>query len=131
MEMINALSRSDLNENNDHAIMREGIETAVLLLSPIVPHITDALWKELGHEEPLIDAAWPKSDPEALEQNEVEMVIQVNGKLRSKVTVAKSADKKQIEDLALADEKIQQHIEGKTVRKTIVIPGRLVNIVVA
>ena len=131
MEMINSLTRAELKDTNDHAIMREGIETAVLLLSPIVPHITDALWKALGHEEPLIDAAWPKSDPEALEQNEIEMVIQVNGKLRSKITVAKTADQKQIEALALADEKIQQHIDGKTVRKTIVIPGRLVNIVVS
>ena len=131
MEMINALSRAELKESNDHAIMREGIETAVLLLSPIVPHITDALWKALGHEEALIDAAWPKSDPEALEQNEIEMVVQVNGKLRSKITVAKTADQKQIEALAMTDEKIQQHIEGKTVRKTIVIPGRLVNIVVS
>ncbi len=131
MEMINALSRAELKESNDHAIMHEGIETAVLLLSPIVPHITDALWKALGHKEPLIDAAWPKSDPEALEQNEIEMVVQVNGKLRSKITVAKADDQKQIEVLALADEKIQQHIEGKTIRKTIVIPGRLVNIVVS
>jgi leucyl-tRNA synthetase len=131
MEMINALSRSELKDNNDHAIMREGIEAAVLLLSPIVPHITDALWIALGHEQALIDAAWPKSDPDALEQNEIEMVVQVNGKLRSKITVAKTAEQKQIEDLALADEKIQQHIEGKTVRKTIVIPGRLVNIVVS
>jgi len=131
MEMINALSRSDLKESNDHAIMREGIETAVLLLSPIVPHITDALWKELGHNEPLIDAIWPKSDPEALEQNEIEMVVQVNGKLRSKITVAKTADQNQIEALAHADDKVQQHIAGKTIRKTIVIPGRLVNIVVS
>ena len=131
MEMVNAMSRSELKDNNDHAIMREGIETAVLLLSPIVPHITDALWNALGHKELLIDAAWPKSDPDALEQNEIEMMIQVNGKLRSKITVAKSADQKQIEALALADQKIQQHVEGKTVRKTIVIPGRLVNIVVS
>jgi leucyl-tRNA synthetase len=131
MEMCNALSRAELIDNNDHAIMREGVETAVLLLSPIVPHMTDTLWIALGHTEPLIDATWPKSDPEALEQSEVELVIQVNGKLRSKITVAKTAEQKQIEDLALADEKIQQHIEGKTVRKTIVIPGRLVNIVVS
>ena len=131
MEMINALSRSELTDNNDHALMREGIETAVLLLSPIVPHITDALWIALGHDQPLIDAVWPKSDPDALEQNEIEMVVQVNGKLRSKITVAKTTEQKQIEELALADEKVQQHLEGKTVRKTIVIPGRLVNIVVS
>jgi leucyl-tRNA synthetase len=131
MEMINALARADLDNDNDHAIMREGIETAALLLSPIVPHITDALWKELGHDEPLINAAWPKSDPDALEQNEIEMVIQVNGKLRSKITVAKTADQKQIETLAVEDENIKRNIEGKTIRKIIVIPGRLVNIVVS
>ncbi len=131
MEMINALSRAELDNDNDHAIMREGIETAALLLSPIVPHITDALWKELGHNEPLINAVWPKSDPDALEQSEIEMVIQVNGKLRSKITVAKTADQKQIEALAINDENIKRNIEGKTVRKIIVIPGRLVNIVVS
>ena len=59
MEMINALLRSELTNDNDHAIMREGVETAILLLSPIVPHITDALWVELGHSEPLIDVPWP------------------------------------------------------------------------
>lgn len=131
MEMINALTRAELVSDNDHAIMREGIETAALLLSPIVPHITDAIWKALGHDEALIDAAWPKSDPDALEQNEIEMVIQVNGKLRSKITVAKTADQKQIETLAVEDENIKRNIEGKTVRKIIVIPGRLVNIVVS
>lgn len=131
MEMLNALSRSELKDDNDHAIMREGIEMATLLLAPIVPHITDKLWITLGHDEPLIDASWPKSDPEALEQAEIELVIQVNGKLRSKITVAKTADQKQIEALALEDANIQRNIEGKTIRKIIVIPGRLVNIVVS
>ena len=131
MEMINALSRTELHDKNDHALMREGIETATLLLSPIVPHVTDALWIALGHAEPLVDATWPKSDPAALEQSESEMVIQVNGKLRSKIMVAKDTEQKEIEKLALADEKVKQHTEGKTVRKVIVIPGRLVNIVVS
>ena len=131
MELSNALSRSDIKEDNDHALMREGIETATLLLSPIVPHITDALWIALGHDEPLIDVAWPKSDPDALEQSDIELVVQVNGKLRSKITVAKSADQKQIETAAIEDENIKRNIEGKTIRKIIVIPGRLVNIVVS
>ncbi len=131
MEMINALSRSDIKEDNDHAIMREGIETAVLLLSPIVPHITDALWIALGHDEPLIDVDWRKSDPDALEQSEIEMVVQVNGKLRGKIAVAKNADQKQIEALAIGDENVKRNIEGKTIRKIIVIQGRLVNIVVS
>ena len=131
MELSNALSRSDIKEDNDHALMREGIETATLLLSPIVPHITDALLIALGHDEPLIDAAWPKSDPDALEQSDIELVVQVNGKLRSKITVAKTADQKQIETVAIEDENIKRNIEGKTIRKIIVIPGRLVNIVVS
>jgi len=131
MELMNALSKSDIKEDNDRAIMREGIETATLLLAPIVPHITDALWIALGHDEPLINAAWPKSDPEALEQNTIEMVIQVNGKLRSKISIDKDTDKEQVEVLALADENVKRHTEGKTVRKVIVIPGRLVNIVVS
>ncbi len=129
MEMMNALSKANIESENDHAIMHEGIETATLLLSPIVPHITDAIWAALGHEEELINAIWPKSDPEALEQSEIKIVIQVNGKLSSNITVDKNADKEQIEALALEDEKVKRKIEGKTVRKIIVIPGRLVNIV--
>lgn len=131
MEMINALSRAESNDDNDHALMREGIETAVLLLSPIVPHITDALWRQLGHTEPLIDAAWPVSDPAALEQNEIEIVVQVNGKLRGKIMVDKDAAKEAIEAAATAEENVARNIEGKQVRKIIVVPGRLVNIVVA
>ena len=131
MEMINALLRSKLTNNNDHAIMREGVETAILLLSPIVPHITDALWVELGHSEPLIDVPWPKADPNALEQNEIEMVVQINGKLRGKITVTKNAEQKQIENQAVEDEKVKQNLKGKTIKKIIVIPERLVNIVVS
>ena len=129
MEMMNALSKASIENDNDHAIMREGIETAALLLSPIVPHITDAIWIALGHEEELINAKWPTSDPAALEQSEIKMVIQVNGKLSGDITVDKNADKKQIEALAVENEKVKRKIEGKTIRKVIVIPGRLVNIV--
>ncbi len=131
MEMMNALSRADIKEDNDHAIMREGVETAILLLAPIVPHITDALWIALGHENALINAAWPESDPAALEQSTIEMVIQVNGKLRSKIIIDKNTDKEQIEAMATEDENIKRHTEGKTIRKIIVIPERLVNIVVS
>ena len=131
MEMINTLSRHELKNDNDQAIMHEGVETAVLLLSPIVPHITDALWIELGHSEPLIDAAWPKSDPAVLEQNEIEMVVQINGKLRGKITVTKNVRQKQIENQAVEDEKVKRYLAGKTIKKIIVIPERLVNIVVS
>ena len=131
MEMINTLSRHELKNDNDQAIMHEGVETAVLLLSPIVPHITDALWIELGYSEPLIDAAWPKSDPAVLEQKEIEMVVQINGKLRGKITVTKNVRQKQIENQAVEDEKVKRYLAGKTIKKIIVIPERLVNIVVS
>jgi leucyl-tRNA synthetase len=131
MEMMNALTKAEIKDDNDHAIMREGIETAALLLSPIVPHITDAIWIALGHDEALIDARWPKSDPAALEQSEIQMVIQVNGKLSGKIMVDKNAPQDQIEAMAKEDENVKRKIEGKTIRKVIVIPGRLVNIVVS
>ena len=131
MEMINALSRFTISNDNDRAIVLEGIETAVLLLSPIVPHITDKLWDELGHEEALIDARWPTSDPEAQEQQTIEIVVQVNGKLRGKINVEADASKEEIEQLARDDENVKRNIEGKSIKKVIVIPGRLVNIVAA
>ena len=109
--------------------MREAIEAIVVMLSPIVPHITQQLWNELGHEELLADKAWVASDEAALVRDEIELVVQVNGKLRSKVSVAANADNDAIEAAAMADEKIINNIEGKTVRKVIVVPGRLVNIV--
>ncbi len=129
MEMVNALARAEKTNANDDALMREGLETAVLLLSPIVPHITDALWQALGHTEPLIDAAWPRSDPAALEQNEIEIVVQVNGKLRGKIKTPRDAAKQTIEAAAMAEENVARNIAGKQIRKVIVVPGRLVNIV--
>ena len=125
------MSRTETESDNDYAIMREGIETAVLLLSPIVPHITDALWHALGHEQALIDAAWPKADPLALEQDTIEMVVQVNGKLRGKISVDKNDEQELIEATAQREENVARNIEGKTIRKIIVVPGRLVNIVVS
>ncbi len=109
--------------------MHEAIENIVLMLSPIVPHITQQLWYELGHDELLAEIKWPLCDESALKRDEIELVVQVNGKLRSKINVAANADNDSIQAMALADEKIVTNIEGKTVRKVIVVPGRLVNIV--
>jgi len=129
MELMNELSRFDDDTPQGAAVMREAIESIVLLLSPIVPHITQQLWHELGHDELLVDIKWPVCDESALLRDEIELVVQVNGKLRSKINVAANAEKDSIEAVALADEKIMINIEGKTVRKVIVVPGRLVNIV--
>jgi len=131
MELSNALSQAKDDSDNGRAIMREGLETSILLLSPIVPHITDALWREFGHTEPVIDAAWPEIDDSALVQNELQLIVQVNGKLRAKITVVIDADKKQIEETAISNENVQKFIANKEIRKIIVVPGRLVNIVIS
>ena len=131
MELINDLAKYKDESEQGRAIMREAIEFITLMLSPIVPHITQQLWQELGHEGLVAEASWPAHDESALVQDEIEMMIQVNGKLRSKIKVPADADKGTVEAMALADEKIASNIEGKTVRKVIVVPGRLVNLVVA
>jgi leucyl-tRNA synthetase len=129
MELINELFKFDDDSAQGRAVMREAIENIVLLLSPIVPHITQQLWNEMGHDEMLAEMKWPVCDEAALVRDEIELVIQVNGKLRSKINVAVNADNTAIEKLAMADAKIVSNIAGKTVRKVIVVPGRLVNIV--
>ncbi len=130
MEMINTLVQHPVKEDNDHAIQREGIKTAILLLAPIVPHITDALWTRIGQHEPLLSVAWPQSDVEAKTQSTVEMVVQINGKLRGKITVSKDADRETIEKIATAQENIKRNITDKAIQKIIIVPSRLVNIVV-
>jgi len=129
MELINELVKSDDGSAQGIAVMHEAIKNIVLLLSPIVPHITQQLWNELGYDELLADVSWPLCDESALVRDELELVVQVNGKLRSKINVAANADNEAIQKLALADEKIMANTEGKTIRKVIVVPGRLVNIV--
>jgi len=129
MELLNDLSKFSDDSEQGAAVMSEAIEAVVLMLSPIVPHITQQLWQELGHQQQIVDIAWPLCDDSALVRDEIELVVQVNGKLRAKINVSANADKDSIEAAALADEKIISNIEGKTVRKVIVVPGRLVNIV--
>jgi len=129
MELINDLVKFDDSSEQGHAVMHEAIESIVLLLSPIVPHITQQLWNDLGYDELTADVPWPLCDESALVRDEVELVVQVNGKLRSKINVAANADNASIEAAAMDDEKVKMNIEGKTVRKVIVVPGRLVNIV--
>jgi leucyl-tRNA synthetase len=129
MELINELMKFKDETQQGAAVVDEAIKNIVLLLSPIVPHITQQLWNDLGHDELLADKKWPVCDESALVRDEIELVVQVNGKLRSKINVPVNSDNEMIEELALADEKIVVNIKGKTVRKVIVVPGRLVNIV--
>jgi len=130
MELLNELGRfSDLS-GQGRALMQEALEAAVLMLAPIVPHITQALWHALGHASLILDCPWPQPDAAALVRDTVELVVQVNGKVRGKVDVAANATRETIEQAALTEPNVQRFIEGKAVRKLIVVPGRLVNIVV-
>lgn len=131
MELMNTLNKFNDNSDQARAVMQEGLEKAVLMLSPITPHICHQLWRDLGHDEAIVDVAWPEVDESALVQDKVDLMVQVNGKLRSKVSVAADADKESIEAVALADDNVKRFIEGKEIRKVIVVPGRLINIVVA
>ena len=130
MELLNAVNRYDDSSDAGRAVVNEALEAAILMLSPMVPHICHALWAALGHKTALIDVPWPQVDASALEADEVEMVVQVNGKVRSRILVAVDASNDTVAAQALADENVQRFVADNTVRKTIVVPGRLVNIVV-
>jgi len=129
MGLMNVLEKIPLTGVQNRALLQEGLETALLLLAPICPHICQALWQNLGQTGDIIDAAWPTCDETALVQERLQLVIQINGKLRSYLEVAADASRQQIEALALADEKAQHFLQGLTVRKVIVVSGKLVNIV--
>jgi leucyl-tRNA synthetase len=130
MELLNAVNRFEDDSEQGRAVEREALEAVVLMLSPMVPHICHALWALLGHESALVDQRWPAVDESALSRDLVELVVQVNGKLRGKISVATDADKESIVEQALADPNAQRFIGDSEIRKTIVVPGRLVNIVV-
>ncbi|NVJ65543.1 MAG: leucine--tRNA ligase, partial [Gammaproteobacteria bacterium] len=129
MELLNLAAKSEESSEQDRAVMQEALETAVLLLSPITPHICTELWAALGHETDVVNADWPVADNAAMVQDEKLIIVQVNGKVRAKITVAASASKDEIEAMALDNENVQNFTDGLTVRKVIVIPGKLVNIV--
>jgi len=131
MELSNAVAKFDDTSELGLAVSREALEACVLLLAPITPHLCHTLWQQLGHEQPAIEAQWPKVDEAALTRDSIELVVQVNGKLRARLEAPASADKATIEQLAMENENVQRHLEGKTVRKVIVVPGKLVNIVVS
>lgn len=130
MELLNAVTRFEDDSPAGRAVVREALESAVLLLSPIVPHICHELWGALGHMAAPLDERWPAADESALAQSMIEIVVQVNGKLRARISVAADADEDVISETALADANVQRFVADRTVRKTIVVPGRLVNVVV-
>ncbi len=132
MELLNAVTRfADTHEDtNDRLVIQEALETAILMLAPIVPHFCHALWIHLGHDEAVMNASWPQVDRSALTETSITVVLQVNGKLRDTVEVAKDISKDELEKLALDNEAVKRFTADGTIRKVIVVPGRLVNIVV-
>lgn len=130
MELLNTLQPADLPTPQFGAVMKEALETTVLLLAPFVPHVTEELWQRLGNTTPLSRTAWPSYDRDAVVDEEVLVVVQVNGKLRSRVTVPAGTGEEELKASALADEKVLPFLEGKQVRKVVCVPGKLVNIVV-
>jgi leucyl-tRNA synthetase len=130
MELLNELGRFREDSAQGRAVMQEALEAVVLMLSPIVPHITHVLWQALGHAGAVIDRAWPEADPSALVAESVQLVVQVNGKVRGKMTVPADAGKEQVLAAVLGEANVQKFVQGRPHKKVIMVPGKLINIVV-
>jgi leucyl-tRNA synthetase len=134
MELMNSLDSFAVTPDStpsERAVFRAAIEGIVLLLSPLAPHVAEELWQELGHGGSILKAAWPEADPAAMQADMVEIVVQVNGRVRDRLNVPAKASQADIEALARASEGVKRHLEGKPIRKVVVVPGKLVNIVAA
>ncbi len=129
MTLMNVLEKAPTAGEQDRALLQEGLETVALLLAPITPHICHELWQQLGKPGAIIDAQWPKVDEAALVQDSLTLVVQVNGKLRGQIEVPASASREEVETAARGNENVLRFTEGLTIRKVIVVPGKLVNIV--
>ncbi|MBJ7266919.1 MULTISPECIES: leucine--tRNA ligase [Idiomarina] len=130
MELLNHLQKAPLETEADRQILAESIDAMVRMLAPITPHICEQLWQELGHEEPLAFAQWPSVDESALVEDEKLIVVQINGKVRAKLTVPADASAEQVEQIAFEEDSVQKYTEGKEIRKKIYVPGKILNIVV-
>jgi leucyl-tRNA synthetase len=132
MELVNEIYLSDVKDQKDEISMRitrEAIEAVVLLLSPFIPHIAEELWESLGYKDSILNNPWPDCDPEAVKEEEILIVIQVNGKLRDRMTLPASYGEQEIKSWALKSEKIRKLTEGKEIKRVILVPRKLVNIV--
>jgi leucyl-tRNA synthetase len=132
-KLLNALEGHAAGASADLVALREGLGILLRVLYPVCPHTAWRVWNELGFDAelgPLLDAPWPAVDDAALVQDEIELMLQINGKLRGKIKVAASADERSIEDAALASPEFAKFAEGQPVKRVKVVPGRLVNVVV-
>ncbi len=129
MELLNAVTKASASGPQDRAVRQECLEGIVLMLAPIVPHVAESLWRGLGRKGSVMQQSWPKADPAALKRSTLELVVQVNGKLRGKILVAVDSPRETIEKAALAEPSVQAFVQGKDVKKIVVVPGKLVNVV--
>ena len=129
-ELVNDVIAFDASTGARRSVVREALEAVVLMLAPVIPHVCHTLWQTLGHRDPVIDAEWPAADEAATSRDVIELVVQVNGKLRGHVSIGADADREAVEREAQRNDNVARFIGGKPVRKVIVVPGRLVNIVV-
>jgi leucyl-tRNA synthetase len=130
MELLNALGKFDDMSDQGRAVRHEAFETIVLLLNPITPHICHALWHDLGHADPIIAQLWPRADAAAMTKDAVTLAVQINGKLRGQIQIVTGASREQVESAALADPAVSKFLGGAAVKKIIVVPGKIVNIVI-
>jgi leucyl-tRNA synthetase len=131
MELVNSMYQHvDKNQSVNAMLANELVKNLILLLAPFTPHITEELWHQVGFDGSVHAQNWPSYEESALEVDEVEIAVQVNGKVRDKLTIPVSIDKKVLEDQALALDRVKEFTDGKSIVKVIIIPGKLVNIVV-
>jgi len=131
MELLNEIQHHEeaLSSGRGFATLAESIETLLLLLSPYTPHLCEELWERIGHRDGLVDRPWPEHDPALLLEETVELAVQVNGKVRGRITVARGADENVVRERALAEPRVREHLAGRQVIKVVVVPDRLVNVV--
>ena len=129
MELVNGLSRMKVDGDISQQVRQEGLEVTTLLLTPITPHITEVLWRALGHNEDIAGAAWPSVDKSALIKNETTVVVQINGKKRASMILPVNSDKEEYESRAFKDPNVMKYLTENSIVKVIVIPNKLINIV--
>ena len=132
MELVNEIHRAEeaVSAGAARAVLREALETLILLLSPFAPHVCEELWTRLGRRFSIVDRPWPVADPVAAQEETIEMAVQVNGKIRGHLSVSREADVEEVRRLAFEEPRVKEHLAGKKVQKVVVVPGRLVSVVV-
>jgi leucyl-tRNA synthetase len=129
MELLNALSRALDEKTASRLLCEETFDTLVQLLHPMAPHLTEELWEQRGHVETLLDTTWPSFDETKIRRERISLVVQVDGKLRDRIEVDVDAGEKEVKDVALASDKVQEHLGGRELARAVVVPGRLINLV--